>query len=268
MFIGVKPTRATVRKFANTQRSPSNTEPRAPEGRKFRGVEKGSELQDKTKYFVDPTRKRLSFIPALYSPRFEVSKSVHQQHDLIKKFYPHNTMVKEIDTTPPSPTLMTSTTLILDGVEREVVRGPQLITPRNPTSNITSSIQAHFDLRLQGIATRLNYSSEDVDEERDMEALLGFQPQTLGETQGHTMQGLIVAREGVRIIDDVVRIPKRRIDVIDEILEEYFDALLDEGREILHSIEGTILEEKIFTEFDEFMAMTADENFESESDTK
>nr|GFC98314.1 reverse transcriptase domain-containing protein [Tanacetum cinerariifolium] len=30
---------------------------------------------------------------------------------------------------------------------------------------------------------------------------------------------------------------------IDEILEEDFDALLDEGSEILHSIEGTILEE-------------------------
>ncbi|GJT71179.1 reverse transcriptase domain-containing protein [Tanacetum coccineum] len=34
------------------------------------------------------------------------------------------------------------------------------------------------------------------------------------------------------------------IDVIDEILEEYFDALLDEGSEILHSIEGTILGKK------------------------
>ncbi|GKA10423.1 reverse transcriptase domain-containing protein [Tanacetum coccineum] len=45
------------------------------------------------------------------------------------------------------------------------------------------------------------------------------------------------------------------IDVIDEILEEDFDALLDEGSEILHSIEGTILEEKLFAEFDEFMAM-------------
>ncbi|GJZ86458.1 reverse transcriptase domain-containing protein [Tanacetum coccineum] len=30
------------------------------------------------------------------------------------------------------------------------------------------------------------------------------------------------------------------IDVIDEILEEYFIALLDEGSKILHSIEGTI----------------------------
>ncbi|GJT37624.1 reverse transcriptase domain-containing protein [Tanacetum coccineum] len=58
------------------------------------------------------------------------------------------------------------------------------------------------------------------------------------------------------------------IDVIDEILEEDFDALLDEGSEILYSIERTILEEKLFAKFDEFMAMTADENSESESDTE
>ncbi|GJV70968.1 reverse transcriptase domain-containing protein [Tanacetum coccineum] len=58
------------------------------------------------------------------------------------------------------------------------------------------------------------------------------------------------------------------IDVINEILEEDFDALLDEGSKILHSIEGTLLEEEIFSEFDEFMAMTADENSESESDTE
>nr|GEY67198.1 reverse transcriptase domain-containing protein [Tanacetum cinerariifolium] len=36
------------------------------------------------------------------------------------------------------------------------------------------------------------------------------------------------------------------IDVIIEILEEDFDALLDEGSKILHSIEGTLLEEEIF----------------------
>ncbi|GKB43415.1 hypothetical protein Tco_1479204 [Tanacetum coccineum] len=58
------------------------------------------------------------------------------------------------------------------------------------------------------------------------------------------------------------------IDVIDEILKEDFDALLDEGSKILHSIKGTFLEEEIFSEFDEFMAMTADESFESESDTE
>ncbi|GJY46827.1 reverse transcriptase domain-containing protein [Tanacetum coccineum] len=58
------------------------------------------------------------------------------------------------------------------------------------------------------------------------------------------------------------------IDVIDEILEEDFDALLDEGSKILHSIKGTLFGEEIFSEFDEFMAMTADENSKSESDTE
>ncbi|GKC27540.1 hypothetical protein Tco_1034834, partial [Tanacetum coccineum] len=58
------------------------------------------------------------------------------------------------------------------------------------------------------------------------------------------------------------------IDVIDEILEEDFDALLGKGSKILHSIEGTHLKEEIFAEFDEFIAMTADENSYSESDTE
>ncbi|GJV09212.1 hypothetical protein Tco_1346868 [Tanacetum coccineum] len=62
--------------------------------------------------------------------------------------------------------------------------------------------------------------------------------------------------------------PKIFIDVIDEILEEYFDALLDEGSKILHSIKGTLLKEEIFAEFYEFMAMTADKNSDYESDTK
>ncbi|GKA74299.1 hypothetical protein Tco_0780601 [Tanacetum coccineum] len=55
---------------------------------------------------------------------------------------------------------------------------------------------------------------------------------------------------------------------IDEILEEDFDALLDEGSKILHSIEGTLLEEEIFSEFDKFIAMTVGENFESKSNTE
>nr|GEU55902.1 reverse transcriptase domain-containing protein [Tanacetum cinerariifolium] len=58
------------------------------------------------------------------------------------------------------------------------------------------------------------------------------------------------------------------IDVIDEILKEDFDALIDECSKILHSIEETILEEKLFSEFDEFMAMTAEENSKSKSDTE
>nr|GFA10184.1 reverse transcriptase domain-containing protein [Tanacetum cinerariifolium] len=58
------------------------------------------------------------------------------------------------------------------------------------------------------------------------------------------------------------------IDVIDEIFEEDFDALSDEGSKIVHSIEGTLLEEEIFAEFDEFMVMTVDKNYDSESDTE
>nr|GEY33183.1 reverse transcriptase domain-containing protein [Tanacetum cinerariifolium] len=58
------------------------------------------------------------------------------------------------------------------------------------------------------------------------------------------------------------------IDVIDEILEEDFDALLDEGSKILHSIEGTYLKKYFFAEFDEFIEMTANENSDSESDAE
>ncbi|GJY09537.1 reverse transcriptase domain-containing protein [Tanacetum coccineum] len=50
---------------------------------------------------------------------------------------------------------------------------------------------------------------------------------------------------------------------IDEILEEDFDALLNEGSKILHSIEGTVFEEEIFSEFKKFIAMIADENYHS-----
>ncbi|GJT49119.1 reverse transcriptase domain-containing protein [Tanacetum coccineum] len=50
------------------------------------------------------------------------------------------------------------------------------------------------------------------------------------------------------------------IDVIDEILEEDFNTLLDEGSKILYSIEGTPLEDKLFAEFDEFITMNIKEN--------
>ncbi|GKC93105.1 reverse transcriptase domain-containing protein [Tanacetum coccineum] len=58
------------------------------------------------------------------------------------------------------------------------------------------------------------------------------------------------------------------IDIINEILEEDLDALIDEGCKILYSIEGTTLKEKLFPEFDEFMAMTTEKNSKSESDTE
>ncbi|GKF46253.1 hypothetical protein Tco_0136055, partial [Tanacetum coccineum] len=49
------------------------------------------------------------------------------------------------------------------------------------------------------------------------------------------------------------------IDVIDEILEEDFDALLDEGSRILHSRRRNL------SEFDKFIAMAANENYDSKS---
>ncbi|GJT49745.1 hypothetical protein Tco_0975902 [Tanacetum coccineum] len=54
------------------------------------------------------------------------------------------------------------------------------------------------------------------------------------------------------------------IDVIDEILEEDFDALLDEGSKILYFIKGPLLEEKLFAKYDEFLEMTVEEDTKSE----
>ncbi|GJY47279.1 reverse transcriptase domain-containing protein [Tanacetum coccineum] len=83
---------------------------------------------------------------------------------------------------------------------------------------------------------------------------------------------LILGRPFLHTADAVIRVKQKHsifdINVIDEILEEDFDALLDEGSKILHSIEGTLLEEEISSKFDKFMAMTADENYDSESDTE
>ncbi|GJU48712.1 reverse transcriptase domain-containing protein, partial [Tanacetum coccineum] len=76
---------------------------------------------------------------------------------------------------------------------------------------------------------------------------------------------LILGRPFLYTVDVVIRVKHKQLNLG---VEEDFDALLDEGSKILHSIEGTILEEKLFAEFDEFMAMTADENSESESNTE
>nr|GEU28850.1 reverse transcriptase domain-containing protein [Tanacetum cinerariifolium] len=66
--------------------------------------------------------------------------------------------------------------------------------------------------------------------------------------------------------EDLSYTPQMHIDVIDEILEKDFDALLDKGSKIHYSIEGTLLEDQIFIEFDEFMAMNIEENSESDYD--
>ncbi|GKA64328.1 hypothetical protein Tco_0763934 [Tanacetum coccineum] len=86
---------------------------------------------------------------------------------------------------------------------------------------------------------------------------------------------LILGRPFLHTADAVIHVKQKQlylgvgtIDVIDEILEEDFDALLDEGRKILYSIEGTPLEDKIFAELDEFIDMNIEENTESESNKK
>ncbi|GJW81807.1 putative ribonuclease H-like domain-containing protein [Tanacetum coccineum] len=111
----------------------------------------------------------------------------------------------------------------------------------------------------------INFNSDDEDDE--------FTPQPKTQPTKPKQLNLEVGTE--RMIFNIDSAMKHSysnddtcfsIDVIDEILEEDFDALLDEGSKILHSIEGTLIEKEIFSEFDEFMAVTANENSESESD--
>nr|GEW53883.1 reverse transcriptase domain-containing protein [Tanacetum cinerariifolium] len=79
---------------------------------------------------------------------------------------------------------------------------------------------------------------------------------------------LSLTREAKTWLDELNEGTIKTIDIINGILKEDFDALLDEGSEILHSIKGTILEEILFAEFNEFMEMTTHKNSESESDTE
>ncbi|GKA43277.1 reverse transcriptase domain-containing protein, partial [Tanacetum coccineum] len=72
---------------------------------------------------------------------------------------------------------------------------------------------------------------------------------------------LILGRPFLHNADAVIH-----TNVIDEILAEDFDTLLDEGNKILYSIEGTVFVEEIFSEFDKFIAMASNENYDSESD--
>ncbi|GJR89882.1 hypothetical protein Tco_0213893 [Tanacetum coccineum] len=108
----------------------------------------------------------------------------------------------EIDTTPSSPTLMMSAAVVPVGDERRVVGRPQVTIPLNPTSNITSNSQTHLvtpvhpDMQTVDEAfVMANYSQlepliEDVDEEREKEAPLGFQSQPPKDMEGQNMQGI------------------------------------------------------------------------------
>ncbi|GKC22124.1 reverse transcriptase domain-containing protein [Tanacetum coccineum] len=82
-------------------------------------------------------------------------------------------------------------------------------------------------------------------------------PLILGRPFLYTANAVIRVKQNNSILD---------IDVIGEILEEDFGALLDKGSKILYSIKGTPLEEKLFAKFNEFMEITIEENTETESD--
>ncbi|GJV28982.1 reverse transcriptase domain-containing protein [Tanacetum coccineum] len=104
-------------------------------------------------------------------------------------------------------------------------------------------------------------------------------PLILGRPFLHTKVPLILGRPFLHTANAVIQVKQKQLNlrvrtermiihvsVIDEILEEDFDALLEEGSKILHSIEGTILEEEIFSKFDKFIAMATNENYDSEFD--
>ncbi|GJR84240.1 reverse transcriptase domain-containing protein [Tanacetum coccineum] len=71
---------------------------------------------------------------------------------------------------------------------------------------------------------------------------------------------LILGRPFLHTADAVIRVKHKKLNL--GVGTERM------GSKIRHSIEGTLLEEEIFAEFDEFMAMAADENSDSESDTE
>ncbi|GJW07283.1 reverse transcriptase domain-containing protein [Tanacetum coccineum] len=86
---------------------------------------------------------------------------------------------------------------------------------------------------------------------------------------------LILGRPFLHIADAVIQDKQKQLNVgvgtermifnIDSAMKHSYSNMKVENS---HSIEGTLLEEEIFAEFDEFMAMTVDENSDSESDTK
>ncbi|GJU88762.1 hypothetical protein Tco_1301185 [Tanacetum coccineum] len=86
---------------------------------------------------------------------------------------------------------MTSAAVIYDGKEIEVVRGPQFTSESHLKHHLKqSNTLRNPSTPRRGIATQLNYSRKDVDEERKIEAPPGFQPQPFRETERHKRQGI------------------------------------------------------------------------------
>ncbi|GJT69466.1 reverse transcriptase domain-containing protein [Tanacetum coccineum] len=88
---------------------------------------------------------------------------------------------------------------------------------------------------------------------------------------------LILGRPFLHKADAVIRVKQKQLNLgvgtermifnIDSTIKHsYSNDDTYEGSKILYSIKGTVLEEEIFSEFDKFIAMTSDENYDSESD--
>nr|GEX38616.1 reverse transcriptase domain-containing protein [Tanacetum cinerariifolium] len=83
-----------------------------------------------------------------------------------------------------------------------------------------------------------------------------------------SLKTLKPTKMSIRLADRSFQYPVGIAENMHVEVEEDFDALLDEGSKILHSIEGTPLKQEIFVEFDEFMQMITDEKSDSESNTE
>ncbi|GJV40352.1 hypothetical protein Tco_1418792 [Tanacetum coccineum] len=119
--------------------------------------------------------------------------------------------------------------------------------------------------------TPINFDSDDEDEEPTPQPK-AQNPKQTKETQlpkpykpkiPDSKVPLILGRPFLHTADAVIRVKQKQLN-----LRKRLQCSFKEGSKILHSIEETILEEEIFAEFNEFMAMTADENSDSESDTE
>ncbi|GKB38105.1 hypothetical protein Tco_0883047 [Tanacetum coccineum] len=140
--------------------------------------------------------------------------------------------------------------------------------PKGSSSKPYQPLQAQNE-HVNAVFTRSGKSYDPPinpnDQQNNSETPINFDNFIILEMEEDSKVPLILGRPFLHTADAVIRVKLKQLNLG---VEEDFDALLDEGSKILHSIEGTILEEKLFPKFDEFMAMTTDENYEPKSDTK
>ncbi|GKE48014.1 hypothetical protein Tco_1479272 [Tanacetum coccineum] len=94
----------------------------------------------------------------------------------------------ETDTIPPPPIPMTSNEANANEGGMGIEGSTQLIMPLNPISNITNQTPfiTPMNAKMQTVDEAFvmaNYTHEDVDEEREIEAPLGFQTQPLEQAE-------------------------------------------------------------------------------------